>query len=81
MNPDPELEATLSRRVLVCLGESFLHGYGTLYRIDDTGELGQNTIPRRVGNAPAILSNQRVHDLAVRSQCLESANLILFHET
>jgi hypothetical protein len=45
MNPNPELEATLNRRVLLCLGESLLHGYGTLDRIDDTGELGQNTIP------------------------------------
>jgi hypothetical protein len=65
---------------LLCLGESLLHGYGTLDCIDDTGELGQNTIPRRIGDASAILSNQWVHDLAMGSQGPEGSDLILLHE-
>src|SRR4051794_15548366 len=75
MHSNPELETTILRSVLVCLGDGFLHGNGTLDGINGTGDLRKNTTASGVSDPPAVITDQPVHDLAMSGQAPEGASL------
>ena len=77
MNPDPELEAMVLGDVLVCLRECLLHVNSTLDGIDGAGELGQNAITSGIGDPPAVLGDQPIHDLTMGGQGAERPDLVL----
>ena len=58
MEPNPERSAPLFRDVIVHGRDPSLDGEGTFERVNRAGELGEDAVPRRVGNAPAILMDE-----------------------
>jgi hypothetical protein len=58
--------------------EGFLHRDGTLDSVYSAGELGQNTIARRIGYPPTVLGDEPIHDLAVTCQDIERPDLVSF---
>nr|WP_247654407.1 hypothetical protein [Microvirga sp. HBU67558] len=80
MDADPELEAVLVGRALTGLRESLLDSDGALDGIDNAGELGQDAIPSRIGDPPAVLGDQPVHRLTVSRQGPQGSDLILLHK-
>ncbi len=80
MHPNPELEAAHLGNISARLRKCVLRVHGTVNGIDSTGELGQDTIPSRVGYSSAIFSNQLVHDRAMSGQAPERSDLVLLHE-
>jgi hypothetical protein len=65
---------------LIILRERLLHRDGALDRIDSAGELGQNAVTGCIGDAPAVLGNEAIHNRAMSGQGAHSPDLILLHE-
>src|SRR5204863_3413954 len=81
MNPHAEFDALVGWYVGVALGHAALHLDGAAHRIDDTGELREQTVAGGFDDAAAVLGNLRVAEFAPdRLQCRERPFLVRAHQ-
>jgi hypothetical protein len=81
MDADPVAQRTLRLSAGVETGQSPLHLHGALYGIDRTWKLSKDTVASGVGDPAAMLRNETVHNISMSGKSLQSADLILAHQT
>jgi hypothetical protein len=80
MDPYAKAKRVLIIRTLIQALQGLLDLHGTHHSIDGAGELSQNTVTCRVGDAATIIPNELVHDLSVGCESLQGAHLVLTHK-
>ena len=81
VDPDPEADALRLGDVPLPLGHALLDRDRASDGIDDGGKLAQRAVAHELDDAPAVLGDERVDELAaVDLQALERAGLVAPHE-
>jgi hypothetical protein len=80
MDPDPEPEGVILRNAGIGFVQLLLDRNGTLDGSDHALELGQDAITGRIGDPPAMVGNEPVHDLAMSRQAAERPDFIVVHQ-
>ena len=81
MDADPELQPALLGQVAVEPGHRLLHRHGTADRFHQAGELDEELVSGRLGDAAAVAVDRRLnHLLQHRLDAVERAALVPFHQ-
>jgi len=81
VDADPEVDALLGRQTRIPLGHAALHVDRAAHRVDDAGELQQQSIAGSLDDPAVVLSDLGVDQLApVRFQGREGGAVIPAHE-
>ena len=80
MDADAEQHAAVGRKILVLLGDRALHGDRADETVDGARKLGEQRVAGGVGNAAAMLGQQRLDDRAARGQAAQRRILVGAHQ-
>src|SRR4051794_29644190 len=80
MDADPELKAAILRQPGASLGQLLLYRNGTLHGVSRAGELRQHAIASGVGDPPAMLLDEPVHNLTGGAQGAQCPSLVLAYK-
>jgi hypothetical protein len=80
MQPDTEPDPPLLRDFLVRDRDLFLDRDSTLDRIDGAGELREDAVAGRVGDAPAVLGDEPVRQFPMGVQEAKRSGLVGVHQ-
>ena len=80
MDPDPRSQNQVLGYPGIRLGQSLLHGHGTLNGINHAREFGQDAVARCIRDPAPVLGDEVIHDLAMSRQGAQGPDLVLAHE-
>ena len=77
VDADAKADASVVGETLVAIEHAALHFGGTAHRVDNAGELGQEAVAGGLDDAPLMLADFRIDQLAaMRLQAIERAFLV-----